>query len=55
LQPGDIIVRIGDVKLDGSHLYIDTLFQHLPGETVEVEYVRNGQSRVVQITLGETK
>jgi serine protease Do len=55
LQPGDIIVRIGDVKLDGSHLYIDTLFQHLPGETVEVEYVRNGQSRVAQITLGETK
>jgi serine protease Do len=55
LQPGDIIVRIGDVTLDGSHLYIDTLFQHQLGETVEVEYVRNGQSRVAQITLGETK
>ena len=51
---GDVIVRIGktDVKSseDVSRIVTDAL---LPGQTVDVMLVRDGQRRVVQLTLGE--
>jgi S1-C subfamily serine protease len=55
LQPGDIIVRIGDTTLDENHSYINTLFAYKPGETVTVEIVREGKRLQVQVTLGESQ
>jgi S1-C subfamily serine protease len=51
---GDVIVRIGKTPVAGSEdvsrVVTDAL---LPGQTVEVTLVRDGQRRVVKLTLGE--
>jgi len=54
IRRGDIITRIGDVNLDETHSYINTLFMYKPGDQVTVEFVRNGETQQVQVTLGET-
>lgn len=54
LQTGDIITQIGDIELDETHSYINTLFQFKPGETVNVGLVRNGEKIVVRVVLGES-
>lgn len=53
LQKDDIITRIGDVKLDATHSYVNTLFTYKPGDQVTVEYWRNGKTLQAQVTLGE--
>ena len=55
LQQGDIITSIGGTALDATHSFINTLFSFKPGDQVTVEFVRNGKTQQVQITLGETK
>lgn len=54
LQVGDIITQIGEVRLDETHSYINTLFQFTPGETVTIGLVRDGMGKFVQVTLGES-
>jgi 2-alkenal reductase len=54
LQRGDIIVKIGEVELDETHAYLNTLFAYKPGDQVTLEFIRNGQPMQVQVTLGET-
>ena len=54
LQPDDIIIRIGDITIDETHSYINTLFLHKPGEQVTVEVLRNGKKIQFQVTLGES-
>jgi 2-alkenal reductase len=55
LQQGDIITRIGDVAIDGSHSYLNILFGYKPGDQVSVTYIRNGQEMQAQVTLGEAR
>ncbi len=55
LQQGDIITKIGDVALDANHSYLNTLYTHKAGDQVTVEFVRNGKTMQVQVTLGEAK
>ncbi len=55
LQRGDIVTRIGDISLDESHSFINTLYNYKPGDQVAVGYVRNSQSSEVQVTLGESQ
>jgi serine protease Do len=55
IRRDDIIVKIGDIAIDETHSYINTLFTYKPGDTVAVELVRNGQNTQVQVTLGESK
>ena len=55
LQQGDIITKIGDVNLDATHSYLNTLYTHKAGDQVTVEFVRNGKVMQVQVTLGEAK
>jgi serine protease Do len=52
LQQGDIITSLGGVSLDATHSYINTLFTFKPGDQVTVEYIRNGKTIQVQVTLG---
>ncbi len=53
LQPGDIIVQLGDTPLDGEHPFVNTLFDHQPGETVTLKVVRGGRTLEIAVTLGQ--
>jgi len=55
LQQGDIITKVGDVALDETHTYVNTLFTFKPGDQITLTFVRNGKETQVQITLGEAK
>jgi 2-alkenal reductase len=55
LQEGDIITRIGDVTLDETHSYVNTLFTFKPGDQVNLEVVRGDKNVQVQVTLGEAQ
>jgi serine protease Do len=55
LQPGDIISRIGDVTLDETHSYINTLFSYNPGDIITFVVVRDGQTLQFEVTLGESQ
>ena len=52
LQQGDIITKIGDVSLDETHAYVNTLFTYKPGDQITLEVNRNGKDMQVQVTLG---
>ena len=53
VQQGDIITKIGDVALDESHSYVNTLFKFQPGDPVTLDIVRGNDTVRVQVTLGE--
>lgn len=55
LQRGDIITRVGATTLDDGHPYINALYQHAPGETVNLEVARDLKTVEIQVTLGESK
>lgn len=54
LQAGDIITRIGDVTLDETHSFLNTLFTYQPGDQVTIELMRDGETLEVQVTLAES-
>jgi serine protease Do len=53
LQEGDIITKIGDVILDETHSYVNTLFQFQPGDETTLEVTRGTQTLRMEVTLGE--
>src|SRR6266545_1629998 len=53
LQEGDIITKIGDVTLDETHSYVNTLFTFKPGDQINLEVIRGNDNLQVQVTLGE--
>lgn len=55
LQTGDIITKLNNVAIDGTHDYINILFTYKPGDTVTVEFVRNGQTKPVHLTLAQAQ
>ncbi len=54
LQQGDIIFKIGDVTLDETHSYINTLFTFKPGDQINLGVMRDGKQVDLTITLGES-
>jgi len=54
LQQGDMIFKIGDVTLDETHSYINTLFTFKPGDQVSLGVMRNNREVSLNITLGES-
>jgi S1-C subfamily serine protease len=50
LQQGDVITKIGEVEIDNVGDISSALFRYAPGTAVQVEYVRNGQTRTTQVT-----
>ena len=52
LQVGDIITRIGNEKVASADDFILAVRSHSVGDTVEFEYVRNGQTMTTSVTLG---
>jgi len=55
LHSGDIITGLNNVAIDGTHDYINILFTYKPGDNVTVEFVRNGQTKQVQLTLAQVQ
>jgi len=55
LRQGDIITSIGGTALDEHNSFLNALFTHAPGDQVIVEFLRNGRSQQVQMTLGESR
>ena len=52
LQTGDIVVKIASEDVNNSGDLIRILTEHKGGETVKVEYYRDGQRLEVDVTLG---
>ena len=55
LKEGDIITKVGDVTLDETHSYVNTLFTFKPGDQITLTVLRDGKEVPIQITLGEAK
>ena len=55
LHEGDIIIKLGDVTLDETHSYVNTLFTFKPGDQIPLNVLRDGKDTQLQITLGEAK
>ncbi len=53
LQRGDIITKVGDVTLDDTHSYLNTLYTYKPGDSVTLTVVRGSQTLTLTVTLGE--
>jgi serine protease Do len=52
LEVCDVLTRLGSVELRGTGDLFSALTEHRAGDTVEVEYSRNGDSRTTEVTLG---
>jgi serine protease Do len=55
LQEGDIITKIGEVALDETHSYVNTIFAFQPGDQITLDVVRGNETMQVQVTLGEAQ
>jgi S1-C subfamily serine protease len=51
LMEHDIIVRLGDAKVDNMSQLTKELFTYRPGDTVEIEIVRDGGSMMIEVVL----
>jgi S1-C subfamily serine protease len=51
VQPGDILVRIGDRKVTEVEDAFAELREHRPGERIELELLRDGKRQTVTVTL----
>ncbi|MEU6341192.1 trypsin-like peptidase domain-containing protein [Streptomyces sp. NPDC046977] len=55
LRSGDVITKFDDTVVDSSPTLIGEIWQHQPGEKVDVTYTRDGRTRTATLTLGERK
>lgn len=55
VQQGDIITKIGNVALDETHSYVNTLFMFKPGDQTTLTVVRENREMQVQVILGEAQ
>lgn len=55
LQVGDIITQLGDIAIDETHPYYNTLFSFSPGDQIEIHYIRDNREKTVQLVLSESR
>ncbi len=55
LKENDIITKVGDITIDETHSYVNSLFKYKPGDQIALEVMRDGKATQLQITLGEAK
>ena len=53
LQRDDIITKVGEVSIDETHGYFNTLYKYKPGDKVTLTLMRGTQTVEVEVTLGE--
>jgi len=54
LQKGDIVTSIGGEPVSSEKALRDFVANHHPNETVSVEFLRDGKSQKLDVTLGES-
>jgi serine protease Do len=55
VQPGDIIVQMGDINIDDKHSYLNTLFSYTPGQAIPIQVLRGQNYIQLSVALGESK
>jgi 2-alkenal reductase len=55
IRNGDIITRIGQVSINEDSNFLNALFSHRAGQSVPVHVIRNGDTLVFEVVLGESK
>ncbi len=53
IKPSDVILSIDGQSIDATHSFEQTLFQHKPGDVIDVVINRGGKEQTVKLTLGE--
>jgi serine protease DegQ len=53
MRSGDVIVRLDDAEISVVEDLFAELREHKPGETVTLEFKRDGETRTVEVTLGD--
>ena len=51
LLRGDVIVGVGDLKVDGLGDFMHVLNTHKPGDVVLVRFLRDGAEETCRVTL----
>lgn len=51
LRYEDVIVSINGEKTESKPVFLEILGQYRPGDTVDVEYIRNGKNSSTKVTL----
>ncbi len=54
IKVGDIITAVDGLEIDEDHPLRDLILEHGPGEKITLTLNRWGESREIQVTLGET-
>ena len=52
LRVGDILTKLGDQQIDQGHPLNSLMLKTRPGDRVRVTFIRDGQTQVVEVTLG---
>ena len=55
LKKGDVILSIGGEKITSIAEFRYQLYKYFPGDTIEIEYIRNGKVKKVELKLSENK
>jgi len=53
IEPGDIVVRVGETRIENNNDLLNAVASYAPGEDVEVEVFRRGDLRTVTVELGQ--
>lgn len=53
LRPKDIIVKVNGVSVDAQHPLSSLLSQYVPGDSVEITYIRDGREQTTKVTLAQ--
>jgi serine protease DegQ len=53
LRPGDILTQMGDIPLDSSHPYLNTLLKFAPGQEVPLTVQRGNKALTLKVVLAE--
>ena len=51
LEPGDVITKVDDLQITGADSLVATIRSYRPGDTVNVTYLRNGESNTADVQL----
>lgn len=53
IQPGDVLIKLGDKPIETVEDLFSALRRHQPGQTVSIELARGGRQQTVQVRLSD--
>jgi 2-alkenal reductase len=53
IRPNDIITKVNDQAIDAEHPLPSVMVKFRPGDRVRLTFIRDGQERTVDVTLGQ--